>query len=69
MSTDAKVEANGFHAGPLCLFFSLRMKVVHAHVGPFFLFVFLKHVANLLLSYGQVFRVESLFKKLFDSRF
>jgi hypothetical protein len=38
MSRDAKVEANEFHAGPLCLFFSWRMKVVRAHVGPFFLF-------------------------------
>jgi hypothetical protein len=60
MFTNGKVKADGLHVGPLCLFFSWRMKVLCAQHEPTFSFVLLKHVANLLLNYGQVFRVAPL---------
>ncbi len=43
---DAKVKANGLHAGPLCLFFSSRMKVVGVQCGPTFYFLLLKRAKS-----------------------
>jgi len=73
MSIDAQVERQmGSMRADFVFFFSWRMKVLRAHVRPFFLFFFwsvLQIFLELWTSLGQVFRVEPLEIFLFDSRF